>query len=177
MPMPRLATVSSALALMAVLGSIGPGVCRAQQANVTHRPATVNAVFTSSKTYDGEYVSAAVSRVCGETDPMYFGHHSYVFETPLDYGGESIIDVQFTSRDLVDGAKQTTNFHLSVGVKTAAGGQPPAYVVDTKRPGESGKATLNVDDDGTERVEIEARNTLGETVDLRFECGPPAAAK
>ena len=50
------------------------------QPAITHRPAEVTATMANSRLYTGSYTGTLRSRMCGETDPMYTGSHTYLFE-------------------------------------------------------------------------------------------------
>jgi hypothetical protein len=62
------------------------------------------------------------------------------------YNGQYITDLRFSSKTLVGSVRQTGTFLVSITVKAANGGAPPAYVVDTERPAprNSGTASLTV---------------------------------
>ena len=121
------------------------------QASLMQRPTDVAATLGNSpKLYNGAYTSSGVARMCGETDPLqsFTGDRRFVVEFPLDYNGGSITDVRFSSKTLVGAVRETGTFFVSITVKSAIGGAPPAYVVDTERPApkNSGTASLSVKD-------------------------------
>jgi hypothetical protein len=149
----------------------------AGQLSLLGRPADVAATMGNSpKRYNGAYTSSGVARMCGETDPLqsFTGERAFIVEFPLDYNGGSIVDVRFRSRTLVGFVRQTGGFFVSVTVKAAIGGQPPAYVVDTERPapGNSGTASLSVKD-GVATLRVQASDSLGQTLQLQITCGVP----
>jgi hypothetical protein len=147
------------------------------QPAITQRPSDVTATMANSRLYTGVYQGTLKSRMCGETDPMYTGSHTYLVEYPdIDDPAtiKGITDVRFSSTALVGGAKETDKFHVSITVSPSQmGGSPPAYVVDTTRAGAkvSGKATLQVNG-GTSRLSVSAVNELGETLQLTVVCKP-----
>jgi hypothetical protein len=151
-------------------------VTHAQPA-ITQRPSDVTATLANSRLYTGVYKGTLKSRMCGETDPMYTGSHTYLFEYPdIDDPAtiKGITDVRFSAAALVSGAKETDKFHVSVTVSPSQmGGNPPAYVVDTTRVGAkvSGKATLQVNG-ATSQLNVSAVNELGETLQLTVVCKP-----
>jgi hypothetical protein len=164
--------------ILAVIGlcALWADAARAQPA-ITQRPSDVTATMANSRMYTGVYHGTLKSRMCGETDPMYTGSHTYLFEYPdIDdpMTIKGITDVRFSSAALVGGAKETDKFHVSVTVSPSQmGGSPPAYVVDTTRVGAkvSGKATLQVNG-GTSTLSVSAVNELGETLQLTVVCKP-----
>ena len=146
----------------------------ALQGALMQRPTDVAATMGNSpKLYNGAYTSSGVARICGETDPLqsFTGQRIFVVEFPLDYNGGSIVDVQFSSKTLVGSVRETGNFFVSVTVKAAIGGAPPAYVVDTQRPapGNSGTASLNIKG-GVASLRVRASDILGQTLDLTVTC-------
>jgi len=94
------------------------GELRAQPA-ITQRPSEVLATMANSRLYTGVYKGTLNSRMCGETDPMYTGSHTYLFEYPhIDDPAaiKGITDVRFFSAALIGGAKDTDKFFVSVTV-------------------------------------------------------------
>ena len=148
----------------------------AAQASLLQRPTSVAATMGNSpKLYNGAYTSSGVARMCGETDPQqsFTGQRAFLVEFPLDYNGGSVVDVRFNSTTLVGPVRETGGFFVSVTVKAANGGQPPAYVVDTERPapGSSGKASLEVKG-GVASLRVQGSDALGQTLDLTIVCQP-----
>jgi len=145
------------------------------QPAITQRPSDVTATLANSRLYTGVYKGTLKSRMCGETDPMFTGSRTYLFEYPdIDDPTtiKGITDVRFFSAALIGGAKDTDEFFVSVTVSPSQmGGSPPAYVVDTTRVGAkvSGKATLQVNG-GTSQLSVSAVNELGETLQLTVVC-------
>jgi hypothetical protein len=147
------------------------------QPAITQRPAEVTATMGNSRLYTGAYTGNLRSRMCGETDPMYTGSHTYLFEYPdIDDPStiKGITDVRFSSAALIGAGRETDKFHVSVTVSPSQmGGSPPAYVVDTTRPNAkvSGKAKLQITG-GTAELNVSAVNELGETLQLKVVCKP-----
>lgn len=146
------------------------------QASLMGRPVTISATLGNSpKLYNGQYTSSGVGRMCGETDPLqsFTGQRQFVIEFPLDYNGGSVVDLRFSSKTLVGSVRQTATFFVSITVKAANGGAPPAYVVDTERPAprNSGTATLNMVK-GETALTVKASDSLGQTLELTATCGP-----
>ena len=147
------------------------------QAALLQRPTSVAATIGNSpKLYNGAYASSGVARICGETDRLqsFTGQRAFVMEFPLDYNGGSIFDVRFSSKTLVGSVRETGTFFLSITVKAANGGQPPAFVVDTERPApkNSGTAALSAKD-GMTTLRVQGSDTLGQTIDMTVTCGLP----
>jgi hypothetical protein len=173
----RFAARSILVVLLSATGlfSVDSDEASAQQ-SLMQRPTDVAATLGNSpKLYNGSYTSSGVARMCGETDPLqsFTGQRIFLVEFPLDYNGGSIFDVRFSSKTLVGAVRETGNFFVSVTVKAANGGRPPAYVVDTERPapGNSGTASLGVKD-GVATLRVTASDTLGQTLNLTVTCGP-----
>src|SRR5687768_13969228 len=167
---------ASALVLTVIATAMSPTAAAAQAA-LLQRPTTVAATMGNSpKLYNGAYTSSGVARVCGETDPLqsFTGERAFLLEFPLDYNGGSVLDVRFHSKALVGSVREVANFFVSVTVKAANGGQPPAYVVDTERPAprNSGTASLEVKG-GVASLRVHASDTLGQTLDLTVVCHAP----
>jgi len=121
------------------------------------------------------HATLGVARRCGETDPLqsFTGDRRFVVEFPLDYNGGSIFDVAFHSKTLVGAVRETGTFFVSITVKAANGGAPPAYVVDTERPAPKnfGTASLSTKD-GVTTLRVLGSDTLGQTIDMTVTCGP-----
>ena len=147
------------------------------QPAITQRPAEITATMANSRVYTGLYKGTLRSRMCGETDPMYTGTHTYLVEYPdIDDPAtiKGITDVRFSSDALVGSVRETDKFFVSVTVSPSQmGGSPPAYVVDTTRAGAkvSGKATLQING-GTAQLSVSSVNELGETLQLVVVCKP-----
>ncbi len=147
------------------------------QPAITQRPSSVSAtIINSPKLYNGAYAGSLKSRICGETDPMYTGNHTYLFEYPdIDdpLAIKGITNVAFFSKELVGAGRQTANFFVSITVSPAGvGGSPPAYVVDTTVPGRgTGMATLTING-GSAELNITAVDPLGAELRMKVTCGP-----
>jgi hypothetical protein len=164
--------------LFGIAGDLAARGGGSEQPAITQRPASVSATISNSpKLYNGAYAGSLKSRMCGETDPMYTGNHTYLFEYPdIDDPRtiKGITDVRFFSAELVGAGRVTTKFHVSITVSpSGVGGSPPAYVVDTINPRgkESGKATLSISG-GTATLDIKATDALGQELQMKIECGP-----
>lgn len=147
------------------------------QQSLMQRPTDVRATLDNSpKLYNGAYTSSGVARMCGETDPLqsFTGQRIFVAEFPLDYNNGSIFDLRFSSKTLVGSVRETGSFFVSITVKAANGGRPPAYVVDTERPApkNSGSASLIVKN-GVATLHVTASDALAQTLDLTVTCGVP----
>jgi hypothetical protein len=148
------------------------------QESLMRRPVTVSATLGNSpKLYNGQYTSSGVGRMCGETDPLqsFTGQRQFLIEFPLDYNGGSVVDLRFSSKTLVGSTRQTGTFFVSITVKAANGGAPPAYVVDTERPAprNSGTASLTVLK-GEATLTVKGSDALGQTLELTVTCGVAA---
>jgi hypothetical protein len=149
----------------------------AAQESLMRRPVTVSATLGSSPTlYNGQYTSSGVGRMCGETDPLqsFSGQRQFVVEFPLDDNGGSVVDLRFSSKTLVGSVRQTATFFVSITVKAANGGAPPAYVMDTERPAprNSGTASLTMVK-GEATLTVKGSDSLGQTLELTVTCGVP----
>ncbi|NOT26215.1 MAG: hypothetical protein HOP16_08930 [Acidobacteria bacterium] len=151
-------------------------VAASAQESLMRRPVSVSATLGNSpKLYNGQYTSSGVGRLCGETDPLqFFGGRQFIAEFPLDYNGGSIFDLRFSSKTLVGSVRETGTFFVSITVKAANGGTPPAYVLDTERPAprNSGTASLSVVK-GEATLTVKGSDSLGQTLELTVTCGVP----
>jgi hypothetical protein len=152
-------------------------VAASAQESLMRRPVSVSATLGNSpKLYNGQYTSSGVGRLCGETDPLQFiGGHQFIAEFPLDYNGGSIVDLRFSSKTLVGSVRETGTFFVSITVKAANGGAPPAYVLDTERPAprNSGTVSLTVVK-GEATLTVRGSDALGQTLELTVACGVPS---
>ena len=101
------------------------------QPPMTRQPAEVaGRVGEQPSLYRRSTREASVRRMCGETDPMYTGSHTYLFEYPdIDDPRtiKGITDVRFSSAALIGSGRETDKFHVSVTVSPSQmGGSPPA---------------------------------------------------
>jgi hypothetical protein len=122
--------------------------------------------------YDGTYTLSQVCRLCGELPPEFWmsGERAFVVEFP-DGADFDISHVTFRSKTLVSGATSTDKFYLSVTVRTARGTRPPAYVLDTSQPNNTGDATLTVAA-GKLTLKVAGTNSMKETIDRTVICEP-----
>ncbi len=173
----RLVARWAAIALLGAGGMlVGSRNAWAQQ-SLMQRPTDVAATLMNSPTlYNGAYTSSGIARLCGETDPLqsFTGQRIFLVEFPLDDTGGSVVDLRFSSKTLVGSVRETGSFFVSITVKAANGGRPPAYVVDTERPApkNSGTATLNVKN-GIATLHVTASDALGQGLNLTVTCGVP----
>jgi hypothetical protein len=163
------------LAMLFITGFCFGSFCVAQQKDISNRPADVRVTFADSSTYKGSYTGRAVARFCGQTDPMHFGTKSFGFSYPLDLPpGDAIEDVTFSSKELVDGVKNTTKFYVSVNVSSPLMGHPAAYVVDTRNPNDRSSGDVVLSGSGPElTLTIRAITSLKEKLDLVISCHAP----
>jgi hypothetical protein len=173
----RIRIPAALVAVLSVVAGLALTTRALAQPSITQRPSSVAATIINSPTlYNGSYAGSLKSRVCGETDPMYTGSHTYLFEYPdIDdpFTIKGITDVRFSSKELVGAGRQTKNFYVSITVSPAGvGGSPPAYVVDTTIPGRgSGTATLTISGANAE-LNIVAVDPLGVELRMKVTCGP-----
>jgi hypothetical protein len=149
----------------------------AQQRSIKNRPAEVSVTFTNSKTYKGSYNGHAISRYCGQFEPLYPGgskNFGVSYPVDLENPDDPIRDVTFTSAELVDGVRQTGKFHVEVDVKSPAMGHPAAYVVNTTNPNDqsSGQATITPRGDDLDLI-VRATDALGAKLELVVTCHAP----
>ena len=148
-----------------------------QEMSFHQRPTDVALVLANSRgQYDGRYQLSDVSRVCGELSPEHSGSDRVYKVAFPDWAPDAdISDVSFSSKTLVSGVTSTNTFYLSINVRTSKGTRPPAYVLDTTRPNNFGKAELSVKG-GTDTIKVTGTNDRGQTVDLTVVCKPKPAA-
>jgi hypothetical protein len=163
------------LSTLLVLGLGCPVGAIAQQKDISNRPADVRVTFADSSTYKGSYTGRAISRYCGQTDPMHFGSKTFGFSYPLDLPtGDAIEDVAFSSKELVDGVRSTTKFFVSVNVSSPLMGHPAAFVVDTTNPNDRSSGDVVLSGGGPElTLTIRAITSLKEKLDLVISCHAP----
>jgi len=117
------------------LAAFAAGLSWAQSQSIYQRETAAQAVIAGSRTrYDGSFALTAKSSVCGEIpkDESLTGTAVFVIEFPSDGTGNGPINsIAFGSKELVGGVTKSTVFRLNVGVVTALGGKPPAYVLNT----------------------------------------------
>lgn len=100
------------------------------------------------------------------------GTASFVIEYPNDDPGNAPIQsIEFGSNELVGTARKSTQFRLSVHVRTPDGGKPNAYVLntDTPSPKTSGVATLTKKENQL-TLTVTGQNDMGEKITLTVVC-------
>ena len=164
---PRLVILAACLAV----GGVSPA---AQSPSINGRNTTSRAQITGSpKLRDGAFTASGVSGVCGvipkEASPT--GEAIFVIEFPNDAPTGTITSVSFGSKELVGGVTKSPVFRLSVGVLTAKGGRPPAYVLntDSRNAKVSGIAILS-EAKGVTTLSVTGQEVMGETINLTVVC-------
>ena len=95
----------------------------------TLRPTDVVVVINQDAHYDGTYRASGISRICGKLDYMMpHRANSFVVEFPDDEPNLAVRALSFDA-DTLSAGGSTASFYLSVAVRTASGGTPPAFVV------------------------------------------------
>lgn len=142
-----------------------------QQGAVYQSPTDVSIVMsTSHGKYDGAYTLSEISRICGELAPEENMTGEAVFQLNFpERGNSGINDVTFSSKTLVKGVAETTEFYLSVNVQSATIGHPSAYVLDTRNSDNTGQAVLTLGA-GTLQLKVSGVNDRGETINLTASC-------
>ena len=169
---PRLVLVTVLLAALATPAA-------AQSSSIHGRRTTATAQISGSpRLRDGAFTASGVSGVCGviPKEASMTGEASFVIEFPNDAPTGTVTSVAFGSKQLVGGVTTATAFRLSVGVLTANGGRPPAYVLNTDSPQAkaSGTATLS-EEKGVTTLHVTGREVMGETIALTVVCSPAGA--
>lgn len=138
-------------------------------------PADVELVLAGTLTHsDGGYDATGEARLCGNASFWVTGNpRVFIFEFPLDYVNQEIIDITFTAQDLVAGA-ETGEFHAKATVRAKEGGQPPATVIraDTPGTGDGGTARY-IESGGIRTLTVSGVNAVGESLTMTVRCGPP----
>lgn len=176
---PALARSMLCFVLITSACAIGfPALLLAQpdQAPFNERQAEATVVIENSNLYDGHFALSTLARVCGElpADMNFSGVPAYTVHFYPESGQGAIRDITFDSKELVGGVSTSLIFFLSVGVQSPAIGSPPAYVLDTSRPGTSGEARLTVSEDGTHELNVDGVNDMKEKIRLNLKCRPRA---
>ena len=146
-----------------------------QAQSVNNRKTNAQALISGSpKLYDGSYATTGTSSVCGELpkELNLSGQASFIIEFPRDgTGKEPISSIAFGSNQLVGGVTTASVFRLNIHVTTAAGGTPPAYVLNTDdgKPKNVGTATLTTKD-GVTTLKVDGVNDMGEKILLTVDC-------
>jgi hypothetical protein len=165
--------VGLVFALMLALALEG-GWQSAQAQSINQRQTTALALIAGShRLYDGSFAATGTSSVCGEIpkEASMTGVATFVIEFPSDAINEPLQSIAFGSNELVGGVTKASVFRLNVHVKTADGGTPPGYVLNTDdgKPKNVGTATLT-NKAGVTTLKVVGQNDMGETNDLTVTC-------
>lgn len=154
---------------------VGASTVAAQQ-NIYQRPTIANVIIAGSRNlYDGTYVTNGTSDICGEIPKMasLTGEDVFVIEFTgnAPSNAAAVLSLSFGSKELVRGVTKSPVFRLSVRVRTAKGGTPYAYVLNTdqKQP-VSGVATLTYQGN-TAVLQVSGTNEMKETITMVVSCG------
>lgn len=159
------------VAALLVLAPVGPGLLGQAVDSTTLRPTDVVVTITNDTHYNGTYRAHGISRICGRMDLMMpHRANSFVVEFPDDEPNLDVRALSFDADTLASGAT-ISSFYLSVGIRTPAGGTPPAFVVRAREPrfAEPGTATrvtaasrdsLTVDGLATSGTKVRVRATV-----------------
>ena len=147
----------------------------AQVDSTTLRRTDVIVNIGNDPRYNGVYRSTGTSGICGKLD-MMLPHRANSFHVTFpDEPNLAVASVEFDADTLPPGVT-TTSFYLSVGVRTPAGGTPPAYVVrarEERKYGEPGTATrIKVASRDTVRVRGTATSGTKVAVSMTLICHP-----
>ena len=125
---------SPIVAALLWLVPVGPGLLGQAVDSTTLRPTDVVVTISNDTHYNGTYRARGMSRVCGKLDLMMpHRDNSFVVEFPDDEPNLDVRALSFDADTLAPGST-TTSFYLSVGIRTAQGGTPPAFVVRAREP-------------------------------------------
>lgn len=164
--------------LFIAVALISPTLSLAQleEAPFNERPAEASVVIENSSRYQGAFTLSTLARVCGEVpaELNFAGVPAFTVHFYPESGQGEIRDITFDSKELVGGVTTSSIFFLSAGVHSPSIGTPPAYVLDTSRPGVSGVAELTSPQPGTDELTIEGVNEMGEGIRLSLTCSPRA---
>ena len=168
----RILAIAAAIATVAALVPVDRSLAQ----SINQRKTTVDATIAGSRNlYDGNFSATGIASVCGEIpkESSMTGTASFVIEYPYDDPVNAPVQsIAFGSNELVGTAKTATLFRLSVGVRTANGGKPHAYVLNTDPPGSpktNGTATLSkVKNQLT--LKVRGQNEMGERIELTIVC-------
>ncbi len=144
-----------------------------QAPSINQRPTVAKVrIAGSPKLRDGAYQLTATSGVCGEIpkEASLTGQAVFVVEFPNDGGpNDPISAISFGSHQLVGGVTKASVFTLNVTVRTPNGGRPPAFVLHTDRPKNTGQATLTVNGNAV-TLRVTGQDVMGETIELEVTC-------
>ncbi len=162
------------LVILAVCLAAGAVSSAAQSPSINGRNTTSRAQITGSpKLRDGAFTASGVSGVCGviPKEASLTGEAIFVIEFPNDAPTGTITSVSFGSKELVGGVTKSARFRLSVGVLTAKGGRPPAYVLNTDSGNAKASGTAILSEaKGITTLRVTGHEVMGETIDLTVVC-------
>lgn len=166
------------LFLVTAVALISPtlSVAQPEEAPFNERPAEASVIIENSSRYEGAFGLSTLARVCGEVpaELNFAGVPAFIVHFYPESGQGEIRDISFDSKELVGGVTVASVFFMSVSVYSPAIGNPPAFVLDTSRPGVSGAAELTSPEPGTHELTIEGVNGMGERIRLSLKCWPRA---
>ena len=160
------------LVIVAALLAAGTVSSAAQSPSINGRSTIAKALIAGSpKLRDGSFNAGGVSGVCGVIPKEVIGEAIFVIEFPNDTPTGTITSISFGSKELVGGVTRSTVFRLNVGVRTANGGTPPLYVLNT----DSGNAKVTgtailTEAKGVITLRVTGQEIMGETIDLTVVC-------
>jgi hypothetical protein len=165
--------IASIVLAGSVVTSAGP-VSPVQTLPINDRPATAKAqIANSRKRYDGAFALTGRASICGVMPKDVIGEDTFIVEFGTDVApaNGSIVSIAFGSKRLVGGVTTSGVFRLSVSVKLANGGGPPAYVLNTDGsiPKSTGSASVTQKGSIT-TLKVTGQNDMGETIDLEVTC-------
>ena len=162
--------------ILIVAGVFASAPVLAIQQNIYQRPSVANAIIIGSKNlFDGTYVTKGNSRICGELpalEPLPSSGFVIEFDGQSPSNAAAVLNIAFGSKELVRGVTKSSLFNLNVSVRTAQGGEPPAYVLHTDqgKPGNSGVATIT-HKGNTVTLDLRGTNDFGQSITLIVSCG------
>jgi hypothetical protein len=148
----------------------------ARTQSVNMRKTVARAIIAGShRLYDGNFNAGGTSSVCGELpkEMSFTGVATFVVEFPSDeLPNAGIQSIAFGSSQLVGKVTRASVFRLKVNVRTANGGRPPAYVLNTDsgKPKNAGTATLTKNKGGSLTLRVVGQNDMGEVINLTITC-------
>lgn len=169
--MPRWVLPSLTVCLIALTGLAAP--VKAQRPDSTMLRPTVVLVKISNDPftdYNGTYRASGVSTKCGLAD--YGSPHrsnSFAVMFPDDTNTIAVPEVNFDADTLKSGTT-VNSFYLSVKIRVAQHGVPPAYVVRANEPqyNEPGSATRVRRANGSDSLAVKGVATKGRKVDVEM---------
>lgn len=169
--MPRWLLAGRTVSVIALTGLVAP--VKAQKPDSTLlRPTTVLVKISNDPfpAYNGTYRASGVSTKCGLAD--YGSPHrvnSFAVMFPDDTNTIAVPDVNFDADTLRSGTT-VNSFYLSVKIRVAQHGVPPAYVIRANEPqyNEPGSATRTRTANGSDSLTVKGTATKGRKVDVEM---------